>query len=369
MQDNITKTNDKMSKASDISKNNDELNCNNHINAYVHPELSTNILTKDILKIRQTKLATKNINISCIVPVLNEEENIKKFISHLLEKLKSLTNKFEIIIVDDGSTDNTSFIVEELTQQNNSIKLIKLSRNFGKETALSAGLEHCLCDVAILIDADFQHPLNLIDEFINKWTLGYNMVYGVRKDRKDETIIKRAFTKVFYKLMIATSNMEMVADAGDFRLLDISVINALNSCEERTRFMKGLYAWVGHKSIGIPFNVEKRESGSSSWNFFKLTELAITGITSFSNLPLRVWSFFGLAISLISLLCVAFIIVKTLIIGIDVPGYASLIVTIVFFGGIQLFSIGILGEYISRIFHEVKRRPKYIIEKKLGFNK
>lgn len=308
----------------------------------------------------------KKFLLSCIIPVYNEQEGIAKFINELLIYLKTITDFYEIIIIDDGSIDNTEKIIEPFLKTQK-IKLLQLSRNFGKEIAISVGLEHCQGDVAIILDSDFQHPFNLLPVFLQHWQQGYDMVFGIRENRSDESNLKRIFTKGFYQLINALTKEKIIPNAGDFRLLDRKVIDALNSCQERGRFMKGLYAWVGFTSIGIPFTVAKRQSGKSSWRFNNLAELALTGITSFSNIPLRIWSFIGLLISCISFILAIWMIGKTLIYGADLPGYPSLMVTIMFFGGVQLLSIGILGEYIARIFNEVKHRPKYIIKQKLGF--
>jgi len=315
---------------------------------------------------RTQLIKKKSLFISCIVPVYNEQELIVKFISVLKTTLKQLTKNFEIIIVDDGSSDNTHNLITKLCKNKN-IKALCFSRNFGKENALTAGLAYCAGDVAILIDSDFQHPIKLIYEFITKWVEGYSIVYGIQKNRQIKNPIRIYFTRLFYYLIKKISRVKIPANACDFRLLDRKVIDALNRLKERNRFMKGLYAWVGFKSIGIPFNVADRKAGKSSWNLFKLTELAITGITSFSNIPLKLLSVGGLLISGFAALCAIYIVFKTLIMGIVVPGYATILVSIIFFGGIQLFSIGIVGEYIARIFTEVKKRPNYIIEEQHGF--
>jgi glycosyltransferase involved in cell wall biosynthesis len=307
----------------------------------------------------------KKFFLSCIIPVYNEQTGIAKFISELEHYVKSLTNFYELILIDDGSNDGTSNIIESFTA-NQKIKLIQLSRNFGKEIAISVGLEHCQGDIAIILDSDFQHPFNLLPVFLQHWHNGYDMVFGIRENRDNETKLKRTLTKGFYKLINLLTKEKIIPNAGDFRLLDRKVIDALNACEERTRFMKGLYAWVGFTNIGVPFKVPQRQLGKSAWHFNNLAELAITGITSFSNVPLRVWSFIGLMISCSSFLFAVYMICKTLMYGVDLPGYPSLMVAIMFFGGIQLLSIGILGEYIARIFNEVKHRPKYIIRKKIG---
>ncbi len=194
------------------------------------------------------------------------------------------------------------------------------------------------------------------------------MVYGLRKNRENDSKTRRLFSKIFYKLLGVITKIKIPANAGDFRLIDRSAIDSLNDCEERTRFMKGLYAWIGYQSIAVPFDVPERQAGKSSHHFRRLTELAVTGFTSFSDVPLRVWGLIGLLITFISFCCALYIIIDTLIHGSDVPGYATIVVTIIFFGGIQLLSIGIIGEYIARIFHEVKRRPPYVIEKTLGID-
>lgn len=316
---------------------------------------------------RALALQNKTVFISCVVPVYNEEANIEIFIPLLETKLRELTTAFEIILVDDGSRDAT---VEKILKfsRNPQIKLIALSRNFGKETALTAGLEHCSGEVAILMDADFQHPIEVLPLFLKYWGEGYEMVYGVRNNRDNESAIKRNFARLFYWLMQKMTKIEMPSNAGDFRLLDRKVINAMNSFQERTRFMKGLYAWVGFKKIAVPFEVKERVAGKTSWGFTRLAELAITGITSFSDIPLRIWGFVGFIISLISMIYAIYFVTVTLIYGADLPGFPSIIVAVMFLGGIQLLSIGILGEYIARIFSEVKQRPKYIIEKMQGFD-
>lgn len=310
----------------------------------------------------------KKAYISCIVPVYNEANNIAEFLLALHQQLQKTVSDFEIIVVDDGSKDETVNIVMSLADAY-PIKLLKFSRNFGKETALTAGLAHSSGDAVIMIDADFQHPVELIPTFLEKWREGYAMVYGVRTNRDDETRLKRFFANNFYKFLSRVTKTNIPNGAGDFRLLDRKVVDALNKFEERGRFMKGLYSWVGFKSLAVPFTVQQRAGGKSSWKFTRLTELALTGITLFSDVPLRVWSFVGFVVSLISLLYGLYIITKTLIFGVDVPGFATIVVAIMFFGGIQLLSIGILGEYLARVFNEVKHRPLYIIESKHGFDK
>jgi glycosyltransferase involved in cell wall biosynthesis len=315
---------------------------------------------------RQQALKNKTVRISVIVPVYNEEAIVEAFFTQLQACLHEITNNFEIIAVDDGSRDQS---VKKLLMlpSNYKVKLLSFSRNFGKETALTAALEHCNGDVAILMDSDFQHPLEVLPQFLNQWAAGYEMVYGARVNRDNESSVKKSFARLFYWLMTKITQINIPNNAGDFRLLDRKVIDALNQFQERSRFMKGLYAWVGFKTIAVPFEVKDRAAGNSSWGFARLTELALTGITCFSDIPLRVWGFIGFLVSLLSLIYAIYIVTVTLLYGADLPGFPSLIVAIMFFGGIQLLSIGILGEYIARIFTEVKQRPKYLIEIKHGF--
>jgi len=318
-------------------------------------------------KQRLLALHNKNLFISCVVPVFNEQDVIESFITQLQTALGALTSRYEIIVVDDGSRDQTIAKVQPFTK-NGHVKLLGLSRNFGKEVALTAGLEHAAGDVAVLLDADFQHPLEMLPTFLTHWANGYDMVYGVRTSRESESAIKRHFANFFYWLMQKITKIDMPNNAGDFRLMDRKVIVALKQFPERTRFMKGLYAWVGFNKIGVPFEVKERAAGKSSWRFSKLTELAITGITSFSDIPLRVWGLIGFFVSLIALIYAIYIVTVTLLFGADLPGFPTLVVAIMFLGGIQLLSIGILGEYIARIFTEVKQRPKYLLQIKEGFD-
>jgi glycosyltransferase involved in cell wall biosynthesis len=316
---------------------------------------------------RQSALLDKTVRISCVIPVYNEEAVIAPFVIQLAETVRDFTQHFEIILVDDGSRDHSIEKIQALPADCHA-KLLGLSRNFGKETALTAGIEHASGDVVILLDADFQHPVAVIKEFLHQWAEGYDMVYGERQDRVSESMLKRNFARLFYWVMQKITNINIPNNAGDFRLMDKKIVEAIKQFPERTRFMKGLYAWVGYKTIGVPYEVQDRAAGTSSWGFYRLTELAITGITSFSDVPLRVWSWVGFIISFISLIYAIYIITVTLIFGADLPGFPTLVVAIMFLGGIQLLSVGILGEYIARIFTEVKQRPKYLLQIKEGFD-
>lgn len=305
--------------------------------------------------------------ISCVVPVYNEEGLIAEFLTALDKTLKELAYPYEIVIVDDGSRDNTLAIIYQLRSQF-PIRYIRFSRNFGKEKALSAGLDHARGDAVILLDGDFQHPLELLAEFISKWEEGNDMVYAVRQNRAEESWLKRTCAKAFYQLTSKINRINIPANAGDFRLLDRKIVNALQKLPERNRFMKGLYSWVGFKQIAIPFEVQPRKSGTSQWSFYSLLDLAITGITSFSAFPLRMIALGGMGVASIAMLYAIWIILSTFIFGIQTPGWATIVTAISFFGGLQLFALGVVGEYIGRVFDEVKHRPLYIIDEESSFN-
>ncbi len=305
--------------------------------------------------------------ISCVVPVYNEETVIADFIAALDQTLKSLSYAYEILLVDDGSLDNTPEIIQQLRNRY-TLRYLRFSRNFGKEKAISAGLDHAQGDAVILMDSDFQHPLELLGEFISKWEDGYDMVYAVRQNREDESWLKRTCAKTFYQFTSRINRINIPANAGDFRLLDRKIVVALQKLPERNRFMKGLYSWVGYKQAAIPFEVQPRKAGTSQWNFYSLLDLAITGITSFTAFPLRLIALGGISVATLALLYAAWIILSTLIFGIKTPGWATIVTAITFFGGLQLFALGVVGEYIGRVFDEVKHRPHYIIDEEASFD-
>lgn len=305
--------------------------------------------------------------ISCVVPVYNEEEVIAEFVAALDKTLKELGYPYEIVLVDDGSQDNTFNIVQELRSQF-TIRYLRFSRNFGKEKALSAGLDYARGDAVILMDGDFQHPLELLSEFVVQWEAGYDMVYAVRQNRSDEAWLKRTCARAFYQFASKINRVNIPANAGDFRLLDRKIVNALQKLPERNRFMKGLYSWVGFKQIAIPFEVQPRKLGTSQWSFYSLLDLAITGITSFTAFPLRMIALGGIGVATMAMLYALWIILSTLIFGIQTPGWATIVTTISFFGGLQLFALGVVGEYIGRVFDEVKHRPHYIIDEESSFD-
>ncbi|HET6374973.1 MAG TPA: glycosyltransferase family 2 protein [Methylocella sp.] len=312
-----------------------------------------------------TELARPEI--SAVVPVYNESQCIAALVERLVPVLERCTASFEIIFVDDGSTDGTLSQLRAAHRGDGRIRALSLSRNFGKEVAIAAGLDHARGLAAVIMDADLQHPPELIETFVAKWREGYKNVFAQRIDHSIYSPLRRLLTQRFYSLFGSVGETRLPEGAGDFRLLDAQAVAALRTMREHARFSKGLYAWIGFKSAGVPFEPAPRLHGTSKFSYWKLTALALDGLISFSTLPLKMWSFAGLITSLFALTLAAFYLTRTLIYGIDVPGYASLIVSITFFAGIQLLSLGIIGEYVGRIFAEVKRRPLYLIEERVGF--
>ncbi|MBN9229367.1 MAG: glycosyltransferase [Legionella sp. 40-6] len=305
--------------------------------------------------------------ISCVVPVYNEEHLIADFIAALEQTLSQFPYTYEILLVDDGSVDNTASIITGLRKQHK-IRYLRFSRNFGKEKALSAGLDHARGDAVILMDCDFQHPLALLSKFIAQWEAGYDMVYAVRQSREDESWIKRNSARLFYRLTSQINRVNIPANAGDFRLLDRKIVHALQKLPETNRFMKGLYSWVGFKQIAIPYEVPPRKAGVSQWSFYSLLDLAITGITSFTAFPLRLIAIGGIGVATIALFYAFWIVFSTWIFGIKTPGWATIVTAISFFSGLQLLALGIVGEYIGRVFDEVKNRPLYVIDEGSSFD-
>lgn len=308
-----------------------------------------------------------DVELSVVVPIYNEEPNIDYLFERLIPVLDRLNLKYEVVCVDDGSKDNTLNYLVEHHHRNPSIKVINLSRNFGKEIALTAGIDHATGAAVVPIDADLQDPPELIEELVAKWREGYDVVYATRRLRRGESWLKRLSANTFYQTITRMSPVEIPRNTGDFRLLDRRVVDALKQLPERNRFMKGLFAWVGFKQTSILYDRPQRYKGVTKWNYRRLWNLAIDGITSFSFLPLKVWSYLGLALSLLAFIYASFLIIRTLILGIDVPGYASLMVAVLFLGGVQLLSLGIIGEYLGRVYEEVKRRPLYLVRECHGF--
>lgn len=304
--------------------------------------------------------------LSCVIPGLNEAENLPALMPVLVAQLRELVQDFEIIFVDDGSTDATPLVVEHLRQTYPQVVYIQLSRNFGKEAALTAGLQASRGQVVVCMDADLQHPPALIRDMLERWACGVEMVYAVRETRDDETWMKRAGTSLFYKLMRTSSGLRVPRDAGDFRLLDRCVVDALLALPERSRFMKGLFAWVGFPSEPIYYSPAERLHGVSRFRPGKLLRFAVDGLTAFTTWPLRLLSLMGAVLAMLSFGYGLFIIFKHLLYGDAVRGWATLITVVLFFAGVNMLSLGIVGEYVARIFAEVKNRPLYLVRRRQG---
>jgi glycosyltransferase involved in cell wall biosynthesis len=304
-------------------------------------------------------------SISCIVPAYNEAANLPRLLAALTPALAALSPRWEVIVVDDGSGDDTAAVMRSHVAEAG-VRFLALSRNFGKEAALSAGLDHTRGEVVVMVDADGQHPLELLPQMLQKWHDGADAVCAVRQTRADESFAKRLGTRLFYGIVNAGSPMPIPEDAGDFRLMDRRVVDALLALPERNRFLKGLYAWVGFRTEFIRYTPAPRASGHSSFSFTRLLALALTGVTAFSNLPLRLWSGLGASIAVGAIGYGGWIVIDHFINGNPVPGWPTVVVGLMFFSGVQLLSIGILGEYVGRIFTEVKRRPIYLLREELG---
>ena len=314
---------------------------------------------------RQTPLTERKDNsLTLLVPVYNEEPSIKPFLSATLPVLDSLTElaDVQIIFINDGSVDGTAQQVMSAIASDPRISLLNLARNFGKEAAMSAGLDICDSDAVIIMDVDLQDPPELIRAFYAHWREGYDVVFGERAARKTDDWLKRQTAKWFYQIFNNLSPTKIPHNAGDFRLLDRRVVTALNTIKERNRFMKGLFSWVGFSAIGVPYERAVRAQGETKFKFKGLWRFALDGIFGFSTVPLRLSVYMGILMALIALGYAIFLFVRTLIMGIDLPGYASLMVVMLTIGSVQLFSIGIMGEYISRLTSETKQRPLYIVE-------
>jgi glycosyltransferase involved in cell wall biosynthesis len=297
----------------------------------------------------------------------NEEESLSELFARLTETLNQIDMTYEIICINDGSKDNTLKKVVEFSGQNSRIKVIDLSRNFGKEIALSAGIDYSQGDAVIPIDSDLQDPPELIIQLVEKWKEGFDVVYATRTSRQGESWLKRFTARHFYRVASKIGEIPIPENTGDFRLIDRKVVEALKRLPERNRFMKGLFAWVGFNQTSVSFHRSPRHQGITSWNYWKLWNFALDGLTSFSTLPLKLWTYLGLSISAFAFFYGAVLIIRTILTGIDVPGYASLMVVTLFLGGINLLSLGMIGEYLGRVFIEVKQRPLYLVRSLHGF--
>ena len=304
--------------------------------------------------------------LSVVVPVYNEAESLPALRAALERVLTKLRVPYEIILVDDGSADDTWKVLKAWHKSDARVRAFRFARNFGKEAALSAGIFNSRGDAVVLMDSDLQHPPEIIPRFIEKWREGYDMVYAMRTSREGDSAIRRGATGAFYRLFARIADVDLPPGAGDFRLLDRKVVEILNRMPERLRFMKGLYAWAGCHHVGVPYDPPPRRHGSSAMSMRRLTGFGLDGIVAFSRLPLAISGWIGAAIALIALVYGGFLALRTLIVGVDVPGYASIMVGIMLLGGVQLLALGVLGAYVGRIYEEIKQRPLYIVSERLS---
>ena len=306
------------------------------------------------------------VRYSIILPVFNEQDNLLKLHQRLTGAIDSITTDYEMIFIDDCSNDNSYETLKALNEQDLRVKIIKFTKNCGHQIAITCGLDFAEGDAAIIMDADLQDPPEVIPKFIEKHEQGYEIVYAIREKREGETFFKKVTAFFFYRIMKVFTNIEMPLDAGDFRLIDRKVIDSLKSMQERNKFLRGLIVWTGYSQIGVPFRRDARNAGTTKYTTLKMFKLAFDGIFSFSNIPLRFATIFGLLISVLSFLFAIFALYLKFSSN-TVLGWTSLLLTILFIGGVQLMTIGIIGEYLGRIYDEVKMRPLYIIKKKIGF--
>lgn len=308
--------------------------------------------------------------LSVVVPLYNERASLPPLHARLramLDGLGAAAPRHEIVFVDDGSRDGSFAEALQLRAADPDIRVLRFARNFGKEAAMAAGLAAARGDVVVLMDGDLQHPPELIPEMLARWRSGARVVTAVRRTREGDPWLRTLLSRAFYRVFGWMSEVELARGGGDFRLFDRQVVNAINSLPERTRFMKGIASWVGHAQDSVVFDPAERAEGRSSWSLLSLLRYAIDGLLAFSSLPLRIWSVLGLAIAFVSLVYGGWLTARTLIWGIDVPGYASLMVAVLFLSGVQLISLGVIGEYLARIYSEVKARPLYLVAERIGF--
>lgn len=308
--------------------------------------------------------------LSVIVPVKDEENAITPFVDRVSAVLETVSggSHWEILFVDDGSTDETIAAIAAAHFRDPRVRAISLSRNFGKEAAITAGLEHARGQAVVPMDVDMQDPPEVLIEMVAKWREGYEMVFGVRRNRASDSLPKRLTADLYYRAHNRISKDKIPINAGDFRLLDRKVVDAIRTLPERNRFMKGLFAWAGFRQTAVEYDRVERTVGATKFNYWQLWTLALDGITSTSTVPLRVWSYLGALIAVFALAFSIFLVVDTMIFGNPVPGYASIMVSVLFLGGVQLISLGVLGEYVGRILTETKQRPLYVVRDTIGFD-
>jgi glycosyltransferase involved in cell wall biosynthesis len=305
----------------------------------------------------------KQQKISILIPAYNEQDVLRPLYARLVALVDASSGfDFEFMFVNDGSRDNTLSIIKELAAEDRRVAYVSLSRNFGKEAAMLAGFDHITGDAVVIIDADLQDPPELIPQMIKYWQRGFDDVYARRVNRHGETWLKKQTSAVFYRLLQQTTHIPIQQDTGDFRLLDRRCIEALKQLRESQRYTKGMFSWIGFKKKEITYSRDPRHAGTTKWNYAKLFDLAIEGIVSFTTAPLRWSTFLGVCISLLSFIYIFILVVRTLLFGSAVAGYPSMMAAILFLGGVQLLSLGLIGEYVGRIFNETKRRPLYFVE-------
>lgn len=311
-------------------------------------------------------MSNDEITYSVIIPVYNEEEVLPELYKHLTIIMEQLGESYEIIFVNDGSEDKSFEIMKEMNQKDNRVKIVNLSRNFGHQIAITAGLDYASGDAVMVMDADLQDPPEVLPSFIRKWKEGFDVVYAVRKRRK-ENIFKRISYKVFYRILRAISEVDIPLDSGDFSLLSRRVVDAIRLARESNRFVRGIRSWVGFRQVGIEYERAKRYSGDVKYTLPKLIRLGADGLVAFSSVPLRIITYLGFAISLLSFIYILYLIAIKLFTDVSPQGWASVMVAVFFLGGIQLTMLGIIGTYIGRIYNEVKRRPLYFVQETVGF--
>jgi glycosyltransferase involved in cell wall biosynthesis len=300
--------------------------------------------------------------LSVVVPAYNEAKGLERFHRRLAGALAGLQS-WEVVYVNDGSSDTTLSVIEALQRADDRVAVVSLSRNFGKETAMTAGLDHAVGEAVVIIDADLQDPPELIPELLARWRDGFDMVYAKRRTRDGDSWLKRGTAKGFYRLIHRMGDLKIPQDTGDFRLMSRRAVDAVRQLREQHRFMKGLFAWVGYPTTFVLYDREPRCAGNSKWSYWKLWNLAIEGITSFTVMPLKLASYVGLGVALMSVVYAAVVIAKKLFIGNPVAGYPSLMTVVLFLGGVQLMFLGVIGEYVGRVFNETKQRPLYLVER------
>jgi polyisoprenyl-phosphate glycosyltransferase len=322
--------------------------------------------TKNASPAVPTRPGYGELTLSCVIPAFNEEASLPTVVPQVIAALQELAAHVEVVIVNDGSADCTGEVARSLCERHSEVIVVDLSRNFGKEAALTAGLDIASGNAVILMDADGQHPVSALVQMVRIWREGVDVVYAIRSSRDDQSKLQAYLTTWFYRLINWKSRIRIPSHAGDFRLMDRQVVNALAALPERNRFMKGLYAWVGFKSVAIQYKPLPRRFGQTRFGFRGALALATTGMLAFSTAPLRLLTLFGLCLAFIALTYGAWVVASRIVWGIEVPGYATIVASVMFFSGVQLFGMGIIAAYIARIYEEVKQRPLYLISKRYG---